>query len=43
MIYATVRDILNNKTPKVAQELSEEMAMNSYQWYSSKAKPNEPT
>ena len=31
---------LNTKTPKVAQELFEEMTMNSYQWYSSKAKPS---
>ena len=40
MIDAMDRCILNNKTPKVAQDLIEEMAMNSYQWYSSQAKPS---
>ena len=43
MIDATIGGTLNNKTPKVAQELFKETAMNNYQWYSSKAKPSEPT
>ena len=43
MIDATVRGTLNNKTPEVAQELSEEMAMNNCKWNSSQAKPSKPT
>ncbi|XP_027351144.1 uncharacterized protein LOC113862248 [Abrus precatorius] len=39
MIDAAERDTLNSKTPRVAQELFEEMAMNSYQWSSTRSKP----
>ena len=43
MIDVVDRGILNSKTPKVAQELFEEIVINSYQWHSSKAKPSKPT
>ena len=43
MINPIVGGILNNKTLEVTQELFKEMAMNSYKWHSSKAKPNSPT
>ena len=39
MIDATAGGTLNAKTPEGSMELFEEMAMNSYQWYSSRAKP----
>ena len=40
MINAATRGTLNTKTPKGSMELFEEMAMNSYQWYNSRVKPN---
>ena len=43
MIDATAGGTLNSKTPEVVQELFEEMAMNSYQWNNSQAKPSKPT
>ena len=43
MIDAGARGTLNNKIPKVAQELFKEMAMNSYQWCTNQAKPSKPT
>ena len=43
MINAIVRGTLNNKIPKAAQQLFEEIAMNNYQQHSSKAKSNKPT
>ena len=40
MIDVATEGILNTKMPKVAMDLFEEMAMNSYQWHSSRAKSN---
>ena len=42
MIDVAVKGTLNTKMPKVAYELFEKMAMNSYQWQNFKAKPNKP-
>ncbi|XP_027351168.1 uncharacterized protein LOC113862277 [Abrus precatorius] len=39
MIDAAARGTLNSKTPRAAQELFEEMAMNNYQWSSTRSKP----
>ncbi|XP_027368323.1 uncharacterized protein LOC113874285 [Abrus precatorius] len=39
IIDAAARGTLNSKTPRAAQELFEEMAMNSYQWSSTRSKP----
>ncbi|XP_027347997.1 uncharacterized protein LOC113859415 [Abrus precatorius] len=39
MIDAAAGGTLNSKTPRAAQELFEEMAMNSYQWSSTRSKP----
>ena len=43
MIDVIVGGTLNTKMPKVAMELFEEMAMNSYQWHSSGTKPSKLT
>ena len=39
-IDAAVGGTINNKTPEAAQELIDEMAMNNYQWQSSRVKSN---
>ncbi|XP_027351121.1 uncharacterized protein LOC113862214 [Abrus precatorius] len=39
MIDAAAGGTLNSKTPRAAQELFEEMAMNNYQWSSTRSKP----
>ncbi|XP_027348306.1 uncharacterized protein LOC113859825 [Abrus precatorius] len=39
MIDAAIGGTLNSKTPRAAQELFEEMAMNNYQWSSTGSKP----
>ena len=40
---AVARGTLNIKTPEAAMELFKEMAMNSYQWHSFRAKPSKPS
>ena len=40
MIDVIVKGPLNSKTLEVAQDLIEEMVINSYQWYFSQAKPS---
>ncbi|XP_027364550.1 uncharacterized protein LOC113871650 [Abrus precatorius] len=40
MIDAAARGTLNSKTPGAAQKLFEEMAMNNYQWSSTRSKPS---
>ena len=42
MINAVAGGTLNNKTPEAIQELFEEMAMNDYQWCTSRAKSSKP-
>ncbi|KAK8935660.1 hypothetical protein KSP39_PZI013348 [Platanthera zijinensis] len=42
MIDAASGGTLNNKTPEAAQQLIEEMAMNSYQWTTVRPKPTKP-
>ena len=39
MIDAAAEGTLNNKTPEVAQDLTEDMAMNNYQWHTTRSKP----
>ena len=43
MIDIAIGGKLNAKMPEGSMELFEEMAMNSYQWYSSKAKLGKTT
>ena len=40
MVDAVTRGKLNSKTPEQALELFESMAMNSYQWSTTRAKSN---
>ena len=40
MIDTTTGGTLNANMPEGSMELFEEMAMNNYQWYNSKAKPS---
>ena len=40
MMDAVARGTLNSKTLEATQELFEKMAMNSYQWHNSRAKPS---
>ena len=42
MIDAAAGGSLNNKTPEAAHELIEEMAMNNYQWQSTRSRPVKP-
>ena len=42
MINRVVEGTLNNKMPEATQELSKEIAMNSYQWHNFRAKPSKP-
>ncbi|XP_027351012.1 uncharacterized protein LOC113862053 [Abrus precatorius] len=43
MIDAAAGGTLNSKTPRATQELFEEMAMNNYQWSSTRSKPAKST